>query len=141
MNKSLSIRKSERGGAGVKVLIIITMLALGFNAGINYVPVAYDGATIKQEMQAIVVQSSSIPSARQSPLEVAKNRMNKLIAENDVPADTFVEVKQAKNVIQARVVYTKTVNILPFGIYKYNYQFDHTAVPAGFLTKEAAKLN
>lgn len=141
MNKSISIRKSERGGAGVKALMILTMLGLAFNAGINYVPVAYDGATIKQEMQAIVVQSSSIPSARQSPLEVAKNRMNKLIAENDVPADTFVEVKQAKNVIQARVAYTKTINILPFGIYKYNYQFDHTAVPVGFLTKEAARMN
>ena len=28
------------------------------------------------------------------------------------------------------------VNILPFGIYKYNYDFNYTAVPTGYLLRE-----
>jgi len=34
------------------------------------------------------------------------------------------------------VTYTKKVPILPLGIYTYNYVFDNTATPAGFLMKQ-----
>lgn len=135
MNKSIKNRSSERGGAGVKVLIVVALLALVFNAGLNYVPVAYNGASLKEEMQTVVVQGSALPSAAQKPTVVVKNRLQKVIAESDVPADTLLEVKQSTGFVQARIAYTKQVNLLPFGIYKYNYEFDHTAVPAGFLTK------
>ena len=140
MKKSIKNRKSERGGAGVKVMIVLLLLALAFNAGINYVPTAYDGENLKQEMQTVVVQGSALPNISQKPVDVVKNRLQKVLSDNNIPADAFVEVKQIKGVMQARVAYTKQVNMLPFGIYKYNYQFDHTAIPAGFLTKEA-KIN
>ncbi len=140
MKNSTKNRKSERGGAGVKALIAVAVLALVFNAGINYVPVAYNGASLKEEMQTVVVQGSALPNISQKPVDVVKNRLKKVLTDNNIPADAFVEVKDVKGIMQARIAYTKQVNMLPFGIYKYNYQFDHTAVPAGFLTKEA-KIN
>jgi D-ornithine 4,5-aminomutase subunit beta len=33
--------------------------------------------------------------------------------------------------------YSKKVGLLPFGIYTYTYQFDHVAVPTGFLLKDS----
>lgn len=141
MNKSIKNRKSERGGAGVKALIVIALLALAFNALVNYVPVAYNGANLKEEMQTVVVQGSALPAANQKPTDVVKNRLKKVLADNDIPTDAFVEVKQNGGVIQARVAYAKQVSMLPFGIYKYNYQFDHTATPAGFLMKDSIKTN
>ena len=55
---------------------------------------------------------------------------------NSAPADATLNVTQQGNVIQARVTYTKNVSILPFGIYTYQYQFDNTATPTGFLLKQ-----
>jgi hypothetical protein len=141
MNNSMEYRKSERGSAGTNALIVIAILVLIGNAGLNYVPTAYEGANLKQEMQTIVVQSSALPNTTTKPTDVVKNRLQKVFSENNIPVDALVEVKQNGGVVQARVAYNKSVNILPFGIYKYNYQFDHTAVPAGFLTKDSVKTN
>jgi len=52
-----------------------------------------------------------------------------------VPADAFIEVKIVNAVIQARVAYSRQAEILPLGLYTYNYEFDHTATPTGFLMK------
>jgi hypothetical protein len=49
---------SERGGAGVKFLIIFVVLILAANAGYNYIPVAYAGESFRQEMQTAVVMAS-----------------------------------------------------------------------------------
>ena len=70
-----------------------------------------------------------------NPVDNVKTRVTKAIQENNIPADAVVEVKQVGNAITARVAYSKQVNILPFGIYKYNYKFDYTATPTGFLMK------
>lgn len=141
MNKSIKDRKSERGSAGTKALLVIVLLVLVGNAGLNYVPVAYEGANLKQEMQTTVIQSSALPTMSKNPVDIVKARLQKLFNDNNIPANAFVEVKQNGGVMQARVAYNKPVNILPFGIYKYNYQFDYTAVPAGFLMKDSAKTN
>ena len=135
MNKALKNRRGERGGAGAKLLIAVTILILIGNAGINYVPVAYEGQDFKQEMQTAVVQGLALPSGGAKPADAVKARIVKAARASDLPIDAFIDVRQVNSVIQARVYYTKPVVILPFGIYTYEYEFDHTATPTGFMVK------
>ena len=135
--KSLYIeRPAERGGAAVKFLIIAVILILVGNAGLNYVPVAYNGASFRQEMDTAVVKGLGAPG-QLKPADVVKAHIQHAARDYDVPADAVMEIKASKNNnIQAHVAYTKPVSILPFGIYKYDYRFDYVATPVGFLTKE-----
>jgi hypothetical protein len=136
MSKEFAKNKLEKGGAGVNLAIIMVVLILAGNAAYQYILTAYSGESIKQEMQAAVLQGLALPPSAGDPVKVTKARIEKIIASNDAPADAFVEVKLNKNTMQARVAYTKKVNLLPFGIYQYDYNFDYTAVPNGFLTRE-----
>lgn len=128
-------RPSERGSAAVKFAILLTVILLLAHAGYNYVPVAYDAESLKTEMQTAVVQGLALPG-KVSPVDNVKARIQKAMVINNAPADAVVDVKQAGNALTAHVVYTQQVNILPFGLYRYNYRFDHTATPTGFLLKE-----
>lgn len=134
MNIDIKKKSTEKGGASLNLLIIGVILILAGNAGYQYIPTAYHGESIKQEMQAAVLQGMALPPSAGDPVKVTKARIEKLIASNDAPADAFVEVKLTNKAIQARVVYTKQVGLLPFGIYNYQYDFDYTASPNGFLT-------
>jgi len=135
MSKAVKTENSERGGAGVKFLVVAVVLFLIGNAGVQFIPVAFNGENLKQDMQTAVIQGLAMPG-RMSPVDMVKEKIRISAQSNDIPADAFVEVKQIKNVIQARVAYTKEIPLLPFGIYKYQYEFDHTATPTGFLTKQ-----
>jgi len=135
MNKSSINSRAERGAAGTKLLIVLTVLTLIGNAGWNYVPVAYESENFKQEMQTAVVQGLALPASGGKPAEAVKAKIIKAAKGNDLPADAFMDVRQVKNVIQARVYYSRPIAILPLGIYTYNYEFDHTATPTGFLVK------
>lgn len=136
MTKVLKNREAERGSAGTKFAVVFGIIALTLHAGINYVPVAYDGESLKSEMETAVLQGLALPG-KVSPAENVKTRIQKAMQQNNIPAEALLDVKSTGNSqITARVAYTKPVNILPFGIYKYNYTFDHTATPAGFLLKQ-----
>lgn len=134
MKKAVKKINSERGGAGVKLLLVVLVLFLIGNAGYQFIPVAYAGESLKQDMQTAVVQGLAIPG-RGSPVDLVKRKIMISVESNHVPPDVFIEVKAANNSIQAHVIYTKEVPILPFGIYNYQYEFDHTATPTGFLTQ------
>ena len=73
MNTKALSRASERGGAGVKFLIVFVVLFLIGHAGYNYVPIAYAGENFKQEMQTAVVNGLATPG-RLNPVDVV--RMN-----------------------------------------------------------------
>ena len=135
MNNLLKNRESERGSAGVKFVMVVVALGLFINAGINYVPVRYEAESLKGDMETAVLQGIAMPG-KINPIDNVKVRIQKAIVANNIPADAFLEVKQAGNAITARVVYSKDVNILPFGIFKYNYKFDQTVTPTGFLLKQ-----
>lgn len=134
MNNQKNNRKSERGGAGVKMIAVLAVLFLIAHAGYHYVPVAYEGQSFKQDMQTAVVQGMAVPAGI-TPLEMVRGKIQKAIVNNDIPTNALVEVKPTKDSISARVAYSKQVPILPFGLWTYNYQFDHTATPTGFLLK------
>ncbi len=129
-------RRSERGGAGVKLTIILVILFLAAHAGFNYVPVAYSAESFKSEMYTAVVQGLAMPGRGITAVDAVKQRVQRAARANDVPEDALFEVKQVNKIVQAHVVYDQPVSILPFGIYTYNYHFDHTATPTGFLLKE-----
>jgi hypothetical protein len=129
-------RTSERGGAGAKLLITLTILILAGHAGVNYVPVAYAGESFKQDMQTAVVQGLAAPVRAGKPTDFVKEKIERAARANDIPPDAVIEVKQNGKVIQAHVFYSQTINLLPFGMYKYEYVFDHTATPTGFLMED-----
>ncbi|MEZ5428603.1 MAG: hypothetical protein R2747_20320 [Pyrinomonadaceae bacterium] len=135
MKEVLNKRKSERGGAGIKLLLAMVLIILLANAGYHYVPVAYQGASFKQEMEAAVVQGTLVPMPKTSPMDAVRYKLMQAAKTSSIPDNAFIEVKQVGNMIQGRVYYTKNVEILPFGLYNYNYTFDYTAVPAGYIAK------
>lgn len=127
-------RKSERGSARIRFLLILLVLITVTNAALNYIPVAYQGENFKQEMQTIVVQGSAIPANGINPVEAMKARLIGAARDSNLPP-AAINVRQVNSVLSAHVRYTKEVSIIPFGIYNYQYEFDHTATPQGFLTK------
>jgi len=135
MKKVVEKRNSEHGGAGVKLLLVILALVLLFNAGYQWIPVAYAGESLKQDMQTAVVQGLAAP-VKASPIDLVKKKIVYSAESNHIPPDFYMEVKVTNNMIQAHVAYTQEVPLLPFGLYNYQYQFDHIATPTGFLTKD-----
>lgn len=128
-------RKSERGGAGIKLLLVALVLISIAHAGYNYIPVAYQGENFKQEMQTAVINGISMPGMGKPPVDVVRDKIWAAARNNDVPQNAVVDVKQLNNIVQAHVKYSKQVPILPFGLYARNYDFDYTATPTGFLAK------
>lgn len=129
-------RKSEAGSAQVKLVAVLVALFLTGYAAYNYIPIAYEGQSFKQDMQTAVIQGQA-PAPGMTVADTVKVKLQKALASNNVPTDAVVEITQtANNVVQAHVSYSKQVRILPFGLFKYNYHFDHIATPTGFLMKE-----
>ena len=135
MNNAVKNRESERGSAGAKFIATLFVIMLVAHAGYNYVPTAYDAESFKTDMGTAVLQGLALPG-KLNPVDNVKARIAKSIQANNIPVDALVDVKMSGNILTAHVTYAKQVNILPFGIYKYNYQFDYTATPTGFLTKQ-----
>ena len=135
MNKVMRDRSGERGSAGVKFAAILVVILLAAYAGYNYIPVAYEAESLKSEMSTAVLQGLAMPG-KVNPVDNVKARVEKAMQINSTPPDATLSVTQQGNVIQARVTYTKTVSIVPFGIYNYQYRFDNTATPTGFLLKQ-----
>lgn len=126
---------SERGSATVKFLAIIVFIVLLANAGYHYVPIAYNGAAFRQEMDTAVVKGLAA-SGRMKPADVVKAHVQRAAADYRIPADAFIEIRPGQGHIAAYASYQQKVDILPFGIYQYNYKFDYTATPTGYLLQE-----
>jgi hypothetical protein len=138
MNDSKPAYSGERGGAAVKFLCIGLVLVLIANGGIQYIPIAYNGASFRQEMDTAVVKGLAA-SGRMKPMDIVTASVQKAAYDYDIPNDAFVEIKPEGGVVMAHVVYSQKVPILPFGIYNHEYKFDHKAAPTGYLLKDERK--
>ena len=136
MQKSSRNRRSERGGAGVNALLVVLALIVVANAGYQFIPVAYEAEGFKQEMQTAVVQGIAVPVQGMAPPDAVKKRLIRSAPAYHIPSDAAFDVKMTNGALSARVVYSKQVPVLPFGLYFYQYHFDHTATPTGFLTRD-----
>ena len=129
-------QKSERGSANTKLIAILAVFFLIGHAGYNFLPIVYQGASFRQEMQTAVVNGVSMPVINKSAVDVVKEKLAGQMKANGIPPNAWVQVKQLNNVVQARVAYTQPIEVLPFGLYTYNYKFDYTATPGGFLANQ-----
>lgn len=138
MKKKIELRgrESERGSAGVKLLIVAVVLILLANAGYQFIPVAYNAEAFKQEMSTAVVQAIALPASHGKTTEVVKRKIIAAAEEHSIPVDFQLDVREQNKSITARVYFVQEVPVVPFGIYTYHYEFDHTAAPNGFLTAE-----
>ncbi len=134
MKTTSNDRRSERGSATIKFALVFVAIALVAHAGWNYVPIAYEGASFRQEMDSAVVKGLAA-TGRIKPLEVVQASIRKASNDYNIPEDAYVDVKPVSGVIEAHVAYTRRVNMLPFGIYKYDYNFEYVARPVGYLLK------
>jgi hypothetical protein len=126
---------NESGSATAKFLVLLILIVLLAHAGYNYVPVAYNGAAFRQEMDTAVVKGLAA-SGQIKPMDAVTAHIRKAANDYRIPSDALIEVKPGQGHIAAHASYQQPVNILPFGMYKYNYQFDYTATPTGYLLKE-----
>lgn len=124
--------KSEHGGAGVKLIILLVFFALVAHAGYNYVPVAYDAQNLESEMQTAVTQGMAL-YRNQTPVDSVKSRVLEVMKAHTIPADAVFRVQEVNGIVQASLKYSITVNLLPFGLYQYEYVFDKSMTPSGFL--------
>ncbi|MGI8670462.1 MAG: hypothetical protein ACR2J3_11570 [Aridibacter sp.] len=128
-------KNNEKGSAGSKLLLVLVVIVLIANAGYHYIPTAYDGENFKQDMGTAVIQGITMPSTAGKPIDIVKRKLNNAAVSNNLPSDAYINVTEKNNVITARVFYVKKIPVLPFGIYEYDYIFDHSATPNGFLTE------
>ena len=135
MKVSTQYRQSERGSAATKFLIIFVFILMIAHAGYNYIPIAYNGAAFKQEMDTAVVKGLAA-SGQMKPMDVVKAHLQRAATDYRVPSDALIEVLPGEGHVAAHASYQQSVNILPFGIYKYNYKFDYTATPRGYLLED-----
>lgn len=130
-----NIRHSERGEGSLKLIVFIAILFLGGWAGYNYIPVAYNAQSLKQEMDTTVTQAMALPVATKNPVGWTSEQLKKTAPDFGVPEDAVIDVKPLKNNggVQAQVKFKKPVSVLPF--YTYQYEFDYTAKTNGFMSK------
>ena len=125
-------RSGERGSAGIKLVVVGVIAILLFHAGYQYIPVAYQGQNFKQDLKTAVINGVSMPNPQKKPAAIVKSKVLGAVKKNQLPADTYVDVKANNNEVSARVYYSKIVPILPFGMYDYQYVFDETSTPNSF---------
>jgi hypothetical protein len=128
-------RRNERGSASTKMIVVAVVLFLVAHAGYKYVPIAYSGQSLMQDMQTAVVQATALPTAS-NPTDVAKNQIYKSGLQNGMPPGTPIVVKSTGGTVSAHVKFSQKVALLPFGLGNYTYEFDHTASPGGFMGKQ-----
>jgi hypothetical protein len=119
--------RSELGSARLKFLVVIAIIALVAYAGYLFIPVAYQAFRFKDLMQNEV--DAAVAMGR-SPSWV-KEQLVKSSPEYSIPADAIITPTQEENRMVVRVQYTQPIE---FPGYVYNYEFDHTAKSATFLS-------
>jgi hypothetical protein len=120
-------RSSEHGAARLKLLIFLLVVGAVGYAAYLYIPVAYQAYLFKDWMQHTV----DVASASGYQPTWVNDQLKKSLPEYDVPPEALITPATRDNRVEVRVQYTRTIE---FPGYTYQYQFDHTARSAAFLT-------
>jgi hypothetical protein len=120
-------KTSERGGARLKFIVVVAIIGVLVYAAFQFIPVFYQAYQIKDLMQ----QDVDAAVALGHPTTWIKDQLTKSFPEYGIPADAVITPTQQDNRIEVRVQYTQPIQ---FPGFVYNYEFDHTAKSATFLS-------
>jgi hypothetical protein len=126
-NQTLLQHRSERGGAGIKLLIFIAVVAIVGYAAYMYIPVAVDAYYFKDTMQNKV----NLAAAQGYDTAWLADQIGKSKTEYHVPDEAVVTPTQNEGRMQVRVQFSRPIS---FPGFTYNYDFDYTAQSTSFLT-------
>ena len=122
-----SARTGEHGGARVKFLIVILVLAILGYVGYLYIPIAYQAYLFKDVMQHNV----NVAATQGYQPAWVSEQLTKSAREYDVPPNAVITPTTKDNRIEVRVQFTKPIE---FPGYTYEYEFDYTAKSTAFLS-------
>jgi hypothetical protein len=118
---------SERGGARLKFLIVVAIIAAVAFAGYRFIPVAYQSYQLKDLMQNYV--DTAVATGK--PASWIKDQLVKNSADYGIPADAVITPQQQDNRMEVRVQFKQPID---FPGFVYDYEFDYTAKSATFLS-------
>ena len=129
MKKQTVLRnRSERGGAQLKLVIFIVVVAIASYTAYMYIPVAVDAYYFKDAMQNTV----NLGAAQGKDTAWLAEQVSKSKAEFHVPDDAVITPSQNEGRIQCHVQFSRPIS---FPGFTYNYDFDYTAQSTSFLIK------
>ena len=120
-------RRSERGGARLKFVIVVAVIAIVAYAGYEFIPVGYQAYQLKDLMQHDVDAAAALGK----PDSWVREQLVKSSAEFGIPAEAVISSQMQNNRMEVRVQFTKPIE---FPGFVYNYEFDYTAKSSTFLS-------
>jgi hypothetical protein len=120
-------RSSESGGARLKFIVVVAIIAVVGYAAYQFIPVFYQAYQIKDLMQHDVDTAVALGH----PTSWIKDQLLKSAPEYGIPANAVIAPTQQDNRMEVRMQFTQPIQ---FPGYVYNYEFDHTAKSATFLS-------
>jgi hypothetical protein len=122
--------QSEHGSSTTKfVLVVIALFLIGYG-GYNYIVLSYQCSHFKEKVQEIITQAYSLQNNKTlNDPELMRQKIRSLGDYDNVPADALITVTKKPTGLEAQVVFTRETNLLPFGMYRYKYQFNNTIKP------------
>lgn len=116
----------ERGGARLKLLIVLFLLAVVGYVAFQYVPVAYHASLLKVYMQDTVNTAATMDKSG----EWVRGQFQGVMDEYNIPPDATISAEKQDGRMVARIHFTRAIT-LPG--YIYQYDFDYTARSNNFL--------
>ena len=126
-HQTLLHNRRERGGARLKLIIFLAIVAIVGYSGYMYIPVAIDAYYFKDAMQNKV----NLAAAQGHDAAWLSDQLSKSRAEHNVPDDAVITPAQREGRVEVRVQFTRPIST---PLFTYNYDFDHTAQSTTFLT-------
>lgn len=123
----MSMRNNELGGARLKLIIALVIIAVTFYVGYLYIPVSVDAYYFKDAMQNKV----NLAAAQGYDPSWLSDQVSKSKAEFHVPDDAVITPAQKEGRMEVRVQFTRPI---AFPGFTWNYEFDYTAKSTSFLT-------
>ncbi|HEX8098174.1 MAG TPA: hypothetical protein VF507_09065 [Pyrinomonadaceae bacterium] len=123
------VKKGERGGARLKFLLVMAVIAVCAYVAYLYIPVAYQAYLFKDAMQT-AVDKAAVMGQNEGQL---KEQLRADGREHEVPTDARITVENRDGRLYARVQYARPIS---FPGYNYQYNFDYTAKSTELFTSK-----
>jgi hypothetical protein len=120
-------RTSEHGGARLKFIIVVAIIAIVAYAGYQFVPVFYQAYQIKDLMKHEVDAAVALGK----PPSWISEQLVRIGPEYGIPKDAVITPTVQDNRVELRVQYRQPIE---FPGYVYDYEFDNTVKSSNFFS-------